>query len=595
MSMNITGLGSGFDINTIVSQLVALKESTTVSPLESKLSALQGKNTALSSLKTKFSTLQSTLQSFTRTIYDSSSDMWAQTSVSSSNDAYATASAAGNVAASQIELFVEQIATSTTAKSTKSLGVADLNTKYSNLANGQTKAGSFSMFLDGKEYSIDIKEDNTLDDIIKAIDETTQGKIKAEINSNGVFSIKAQDENSTLILGSAGDTSNFASALRLHDKIGTSGYSSSYSLSAVNTTTAMNNPESGLAGLKFYDEEGNAAQSGKIIINGVEIEVDGEMSINKLISKINSNSDTKVRASFDSLKNEVILTSTQTGQNNISLKSEGTNLLNVLGLTQGEGENEVIALGSQELGQNAIVHINGNKVISNSNTITGESSGVANLSITVKKPTGDYSQDENADKSVVLDVAPDHSKIKTALEKFVNAYNDVVATAQEMSAADGKIGRDASLNSIISQLRSITSKVSENDGMYSMLAQIGIETNTADLSKLKIDTSKLDKALNENLDSVKNLLSDGYVEKADTGIFDNILTTINSVLDTERGYFKTQNDSVQSQIKNMNNRIERATTRLNAYEIQITNQFNKMDTTISNLNSQLSTFMSYIG
>ena len=71
MSMNITGLGSGFDINTIVSQLVALKESTTISPLESKLSALQGKNTALSSLKTKFSTLQSTLQSFTRTIYDS--------------------------------------------------------------------------------------------------------------------------------------------------------------------------------------------------------------------------------------------------------------------------------------------------------------------------------------------------------------------------------------------------------------------------------------------------------------------------------------------------------------------------------------------
>lgn len=595
MSMNITGLGSGFDISGIVSQLVALKKSTTVSPLQTKLNALDDKSSALSSLQTKFSTLQSTLQSFTRTIYDSSSDMWAQTGVTSSNDAYATASAAGNVAASKIELFIEQIATATTAKSVKSLGAANEETKYSNVANGQAKAGTFSMFLDGKEYGIEINKEDTLGDIINKINTETDGKINASINE-GIFSIVAQDENSTLVLGSAGDTSNLASALRLHEKIGSNGYSTTkeYALSSINTTIAMSDSESGINGLKFYDEEGNPAESGKIKINGVEIEVDGEMSINKLISKINANSETNVKASYDSLTNKIILTSNQTGQSNISLSSDGTNLLNVLGLTEGEGENEILAKGSQELGQNAIVHINGNKVISNSNTITGESSGVANLSINIKKPTGDYSQDENADKSVVLDVTPDHSKIKAALEKFVNAYNDVVSTTETLTKADGKIGRDASLNSIITQLKSITSKVSKNDGMYSMLAQIGIESNTSDLSKLKIDTTKLDKALNENIDSVKNLLSDGYVEKGDTGIFDSILSNVDAVLNTERGYFKTQGDSIQSQIKNMNNRIERANTRLNAYEIRITNQFNRMDSTISSLNSQLSTFQSYI-
>ena len=595
MSMNITGLGSGFDISGIVSQLVALKQSSIVTPLETKLSSLETKSSALSSLQTKFSTLQSTLQSFTKTIYDSSSDMWAQTQVSSSNDAYASASAAGNVAASQIELFIEQIATSTTAKSIKSLGAASGDTKYSNIANGQAKVGTFSMFLDGKEYGIEIKEDDTLGDIIDKINTETDGKIEASIK-DGIFSIVAKDENSTLILGSSGDTSNLASALRLHDKIGEYGYSTTkeYALSSINTSVAMTDADSGLDGLRFYDEEGNPAESGKIIINGVEIEVDGEMSINKLISKINANSDTNVKASYDSLTNKIILTSNQTGQSNISLSSEGTNLLNVLGLTEGEGEDEILAKGSQELGQNAIVHINGNKVISNSNTITGESSGIANLSITVKKPTGDYSEDEKADKSVTLDISPDHSKIKTALEKFVNAYNDVVTTAETMTAADGKIVRDASLSSIISQLKSITSKVSENDGMYSMLAQIGIESNTADLSKIKLDTTKLDKALNENLDSVKKLLSDGYVEKADNGIFDSILVSIDSVLDTQSGYFKTQGESVQSQIKNMNNRIDRANTRLNAYEIRITNQFNKMDSTISALNSQLTTFQSYI-
>jgi len=604
MTLSITGLGSGFDINGIVSQLVAVKESSLVTPLEEKLNTLNTKNTALSTLKTKFSTLQSTLQSFTKSVYNSSSDMWSKTSVSSSNEAYATATASGNVAAANIELFIEQIATATTAKSVKSLGAGESleNTKFTNLANGQATAGTFSAFLNGKEYSIEIGENDTLKDVINKINESSKGKIQAAIDAGGNFTIKAYkevdgqmvlDESASLILGSSGDTSNFASALKLHAKT-EGGYKSAYAVSNVNTSIAMNDSESGLSGLKFYDEEGNPAESGKIFINGEEIEVNGDMSINEIISKINNNSDTKVKASYDSLTNKIILTSNQTGRHNISLSSEGTNLLNVLGLTEGEGENEVLAVGSQELGQNAIVHINGNEIISDSNTIKGESSGIANLSITVKKPTSDYSGKEDDAKSVSLDIKPDYSTIKSTLEKFVNAYNDVVTTTKEMTASGGKIGRDASLNSILSQLRSITSKVSENDGMYSMLAQIGITSDTTDLSKLKLDSSKLEKALNENLDSVKLLLSDGYTATEDNGIFDSVLKSVNSVLDTEKGYFTTQSESVKTLIKSVNTRIDRANEKLSAYEIRITNQFNKMDSTISALSSQLSTFQSYI-
>lgn len=607
MSLSITGLGSGFDISGIVSQLVAVKEASLVTPLEDKLNTLNTKNTALTSLKSKYSTLQSSLQAFTKTIYNSSSDMWSKTSVSTSNEAYATATASGNVAAAKIEMFIEQIATATTAKSVHSLGATSKDeleaAKFVNLANGQTKTGSFSMFLDGKEYDIEIAKEDTLGDVINKINEAAEGKIQASVDDAGNFSIKAfkevdgemvVDNGASLILGSAGDTSNLASALKLHSKT-EGGYTSSYPVSAVNTSKAMTGLESGLSGIKFYDSEGNEAESGKIIINGEEIEVDKEMSINDLISKINSNSDVKVKASYDALTNKMILTSSQTGQSNISLASEGTNLLNVLGLTEGEGENEILAKGSQELGQNAIVHINGNKVISNSNTITGESSGIANLSLTIKKPTSDFSGNDKDEKSVIFDVTRDNTAIKSALEKFVSAYNDVVSTTKTMTAADGKIGRDVSLNSIVSQLKSITSKVSDNDGMFSMLAEIGITSDTSDLSKLKIDSSKLDKALNEDLESVKLLLSDGYTSEKDNGLFDGMLKTLNSVLDVQKGYFKTQADSVDALIKSTNTRIERANQRLNNYEIQITNQFNKMDSTISALNSQLSTFQSYLG
>ena len=612
MSLSITGLGSGFDINSIVSQLVAVKEQSILTPLEQKLTTLETKSSALTSLKSKFSTLQSNLNTFTKAIYNSSSDIWSKSSVKSSNDSYLTASATGSVSAAQVELFIEQIATATTAKSVHSLGANSkdvlLNTKFVNLANGQAKSGDFSMFLNGKEYGIEISEEDTLNDVINKINESSNGKIKADIDENGNFTIKAykeeanddgsqfiEDESAKLILGSAGDSSNFASALKLNNKIGTYGFSSAYAVSGINTSIAMTNAESGLSGLKFYDAEGNEAQTGKIIINGEEIEVNGDMSINQLIAKINGNSATNVKASYDALTNKFILTSTQTGESNISLSSEGTNMLNILGLTQGEGEEEVLAEGSQELGQNAIVHINGNKVISNSNTITGESSGIANLSLTVKKPTSDYSGNEDDVKSVTLDITPDYTEIKGALEKFVNSYNDVVSTVKEMTATGGKIGRDSSLNSILSQLRSITSAVGKNDGVYSMLSQIGIDADKTDVSKLKIDSSKLDKALSENLESVKNLLSDGYTATGDTGILDGMVKNLNSILDVEKGYFTTQTDSVQSLIKSVNDRIERANTRLLNYETRITKQFNKMDTTISSLNSQLSTFQSYIG
>ena len=75
MSTTITGVGSGFDIDSWVSQLVSAKQTSLLTPLQTKLTTLQNQSTALSELKGKYSTLQSALQTFTKTIYDSTTDM----------------------------------------------------------------------------------------------------------------------------------------------------------------------------------------------------------------------------------------------------------------------------------------------------------------------------------------------------------------------------------------------------------------------------------------------------------------------------------------------------------------------------------------
>ena len=600
MSATITGVGSGFDINGWVSQLVSAKQASTLAPLQSKLKVLETKNSGLSSLKSKYSTLQSSLQAFTKIMYNSSSDMWANTSITSSNDAYATAKSSGVVSAAKVDLKIEQIATATTAKSVNSLGTSSVtdieNVLFTNLANGQAKEGSFSLFLDGKEYSVEIEEKDTLRNVMDKIYTNTDGKVEASL-TDGVFSINAGNpqENTELLIGSSADESNFVSALKLFERVGTTGYQSPYVLSAVHTDKAMASSEAGLGGINFFDEEGNEAESGKIYINGVEIEINKNTSLNDLISKINGNADTNVKATYDSLTNKFILTSTETGQNNISLSSEGTDLLNVLGLTTGRGEEETIAKDSQTLGQNAIAYINGNRVVSTSNTITGETSGVTNLSITIKKPTSEYSADEKDPLDVSLDIEPDYTDVKAALKKFVDAYNDVINSTKTMTSSTGQIGRDSSLNSLITQIKGLTSKVSENDGVFSMLADIGISASQTNPTNLSIDDSKLEKALRENFNSVKSLISDGYEAKEDNGLFDQLLSTVNGALNVENGYFKNALESVETSISGMNSRIERANERISKYEIRMTNQFNKMDSVIASLNAQLSTFQSYLG
>ena len=57
MSISFSGLGSGMDYSTWVTQLTALKEQSIVTPLETKKTNLQSQNSAISSLKTYYMTL----------------------------------------------------------------------------------------------------------------------------------------------------------------------------------------------------------------------------------------------------------------------------------------------------------------------------------------------------------------------------------------------------------------------------------------------------------------------------------------------------------------------------------------------------------
>lgn len=582
MSIQFSGLGSGLDFNSWIEQLVEAKKLSTITPLETKKTDLENQSSALSTIKTSFTALQSALKNFTSVISGTSNDIWGKTNVTSSNDAYVSATSSSGLATGNIKISVEQLATSTVAQGTTVPGkLINEDTKYSEVGNNQAKGGTFSFYVDNKKYEIEIDKDNdTLGDIANKINDVSGGKVNAKINDDGTFEIAAAN-GEKISLGGFSDTSNFASIMKLTEATDT-GYKSAYTLTSFLTNKPLTSEQSGLS---------QPVSEGTIKINGVEFEITESTALQDLINKINSTEEAKVSAKYDTLTNKLIFTSKETGEFNISLEAEGTNFFDVFGLTK----DGALAEGSQTLGQNAIVTVDGNKIVSSSNTITSESSGISGLTITAKKVTD--GSDDNKTTEVNLNVESDLTDVKNAIKEFVDAYNKVTEQIKEATAQDGYLEMDINLRGLQNELRNMLSSFVSDNGSFGMLSQIGISTGEAGLSvddsatTLKFDEKAFDEAWAKDSTSVRNLISGGTTGNKN-GIFDKMVEKVNNTLDVTTGMFTVKSDSISRLLSAQEDRITRAYESLDAYETQLTRQFQYMDEMIAKMQQQYSAFLS---
>lgn len=582
MSIQFSGLGSGLDYSSWIEQLVAARQTSSITPLETKLEELQNQSSALSTLKTTFGELQSALKTFTDIISGTDNDIWGKTNVTSSADTYVSATSTSGLATGDITVSVEQLATNTVAQGTLNPGkLITGDTKYSEVGNNQSKGGTFSFYVDNRRYEIEIDETtDTLNDIANKINEAAEGKVSAKINDDGTFEISANN-GEKISIGAFSDTSNFASIMKLTETTDT-GVKSAYVQTSFLTNKPLTSETSGLSEL---------VTEGTISINGVDFEIDSSTSLQDLINEINSTEEAKVSAKYDTLTNKLVFTSTETGEFNISLEAQDTNFFDVFGLTQ----DGALAEGSQTLGQNAILNVNGNRIVSASNTVTSETTGINGLTINALKVT-DGSGEDNVTE-VTLSAQSDLSEVKEALNTFVDAYNKVTEQITSATAQDGYLEMDINLRSIKDQLRNLTSSIVSDNGAFGMLSQIGISTGEAGLdvsnsaTTLVFDEEAFDEAWAQNSQSVKNLISSGYTGE-DTGIFDQMLAKVEDVLDPTNGMFVTKSDSVSRLISMQEDRITRAYESLDSYESQLTKQFQYMDEMISKLQQQYSSFLS---
>lgn len=569
MSISFSGLGSGMDYSTWVTQLTALKEQSIVTPLETKKTNLQSKNSAISSLKTYYMTLATSMQKISDSKYGASFDIFASSKVTMDNDNaknFIDVSASNSVPKMDFEIEVLELATSSNIKGNVKIEPEQMyvksNTSLTQLEN--FKAGTLVFKMNDKdetEYSIDVEKSDTMQSLIDKINNLKDAKLEATLDEDGNFLVKSTDENRKIM--SIDGTSNFKKVAEL--KMTSNGFESDGPIKA-GTKSAFN--------VRLVDS--GIFSEGEFKINGETFNIDSTTTMNQLLNQINSNTKANVKALYNSVTGTFSLTSTESGATNIEVEEVSSNFVSTVGLDNSD---------NITTGTDARFKINGEELTSSSNTVKAEDSGIYGLTLTLKKVTNNASDtSENAiNGPIKVSVAQDKEKITSAVKDMVNAINDVISQTDLQTKTDGKLAYDSSLISVRNSIRNMAS-VSYNDiPTYKTLRQIGISTGavgtsvSSDTTKLKFDEDEFSKALEKNPSEVQSLLQN-FVEQMET--------QVKKVNDTTEGYFAIKTKSIDKQISTLNDKIDRKKLSLKAYEENLTKRFTNMDLMISQMKNQ---------
>ena len=302
-------------------------------------------------------------------------------------------------------------------------------------------------------------------------------------------------------------------------------------------------------------------------------------NIRDAINKATGNTGVQASILNDQGGAHLVLTSAQTGAaNTIKIAATGGDG----GLAQfaydGVGASQMKQL---QPAQDAHIKISGEyDYYGASNVITN---AIDDVSLTLKT---------TSDDSVTLSVAEDSGALKQKVTAFVTAYNALYSSFTKLrsydpaSKAAGPMLGDALLRGIESKIGlDLSNPVAGVTGDYKTLASLGIARQTD--GTLKLDTDKLDKALNADHTSLAKVFG------GDNGVAARLSTDLTDFL-KNGGAIDSRTNSLNSDLKKVQDDNDALDARMLVIQDRYTRQFTALDgllqqlqTTSNFLTSQL--------
>ncbi|MBQ6516340.1 flagellar filament capping protein FliD [bacterium] len=591
MTISFSGLASGIDTSSWIEALTSIKQ-VGVTSLQSKQNSINAEKAAVNKIQSLFSDVQTALDAITDSKFGNSADLFNRKGVNYEDAQNFTASITSEAAEGTYNIFVKQLATATVAKSSD--GVSKRISESTSLSDLGVTSGSLTLWTGSEKYDIQIDKNDTIAEFNEKL--ANEGISAAlSVNEDGSLTFAGTDDNS-VALNSATDTSNFLTKLGLTRKQDTvSGpyyYETDKKFYAMGLNTKLVQTDES----NVYANSGSL-NAGTLTINRTGFEITENTTLGDLINAINASETAKVKASWDDAEGKLILTSTEVGGKYIDVKEGTTNFSSLFNIgapdTQTLGQNALINIGGRATEEGIV---GGTNIVSYSNTVTSDVSGISGLTINLLKESETVNGKLVAEK---LSVETDTADLEYAIADFVDKYNTLISEANSYTSASGALHTDSTLKSLISKVKSTLNSQINNEGTYKLLSQIGISTAgagaslTANTELLSLDARKLHEAVSNNSDDVKKLLL-GNNSEYTNGVF----TRLNNLMFdsmSSKGFFATRNDLYSKQVSRYDNLISTAKTRVSNYKSSLENKFASMEKLIATMQSSYTKMYSMLG
>lgn len=303
---------------------------------------------------------------------------------------------------------------------------------------------------------------------------------------------------------------------------------------------------------------------------------DGESSLEAVRDAINAENGGVTASIIDDGEGDryrLVLTSDKTGEaSTMTVSATGsTQLTDLLAYDGAAGTG---TMTETVTAQNAELSVNGIDIVSESNRVEGALQDVTlNLSAETESPE-------------TLTVSRDTEQIGDDIKSFVEAYNSLKKTMDELTAfngpdaASGVLLGNSTMRSVESQLRNVIGGSVE--GELNLLSEVGIEL-TLD-GTLELDEEKLEELVNDDLDSLSTFFSGGPDGE---GLADRLDTTLTEMLGDD-GLLANATSGLETTIEALDKRYERTedsiATTVERYRVQ----FAEMDMLVAQMNSTMS-------
>ncbi|MBF0434725.1 MAG: flagellar filament capping protein FliD [Magnetococcales bacterium] len=578
------GLATGLPAN-MVDQLMTV-ETRRMTALQTKKSNLTTQQTALNDLGSKLSALDTTVTNL------QSISSWSPHTATSGDTTYLDVTASSTAVAGSHSVEITRLASSQTMMS-----AAGVTSSTDTLSAAPTLSFTL-MNTDGTTTNYTntdfaIASGDSLSTIASKISSYNYGT-----NSTGVSASTLYDgTNYRLVLtprdqgagsrNSDGTTNTTRLTNLVMNMAWTGGQTwdttvTSGNTVAIGTATAMTSSSATVSAVTNFDFTFNGTS-----YTNATVGVAAGDTLSGIATRINSMNVTGLKASIvnDGYQNRLVIDGTTaiTGLNvdvnfsNVDGSGTASTLKSTAATSWGAFQSSV--------GQDAQMKIDGlTNIYSSSNSVTSVLPGIT---LSLKQVTA-------ANTPVSVTVANDNTTLKTTLNSFTSAFNDVIKYIAENSGKGGTLEASALARSVVSQLRSqLNTPTSSGDlsgnrlSPFSMLAEIGLRTDQK-TGQVSFDSTKLDTALNTNFTNLASLFTNTQTSVGTSnsaGLSYRLDTLLKSITNTT-GSLGGSKQSITDQLKSLDDTITREQAREDKVRAQLNKKFANLEQLVSSMNSQ---------